>query len=408
MEIPMWIRETSYTFGYLMPKDIIRSYFRKKADDSPSLQTLGAAAISEVADFEIARDVRLRHIFGGWLGLFAIYSGALILIGFYVSSPVFTTIYTVGAILTYAILLGLIWQMYRTTQENLAVTRLFFIIHFLDKNEGKWPSSKFRWQVARRLEKIARNIEQIPLASKSLTSSVKQEAFKLSRSKAQAIRSLELWAIRPMASTREDLLRRLTADLDVIAKNRWYDLPEEEAGLIERPRWLYVLQIIGAILIIGGAISLTAFAAKLGPASSILTLVLLALAIGLLNSAGISTGVIDRYVQTGSKVMSSNKLHHLWRYWLVSDRSSSRTFSLASENTPSEAVTLCGKFPAPIGRTGRADLYSRACVPAPGAIDPGPRTSMDPGTYGGLVCVTAHIESCRYRWLQVANGSRLI
>jgi hypothetical protein len=204
----------------------------------------------------------------------------------------------------YVVVLGLFWWVYRSTQEYQAALRLFFTICFLEEKASEWPCSRFRWQVARRLEGVARRVEQIPLASRSLTPSVKQEAFRLSRSKAQAIRKLELWAIRPAAFTFTDLLQQLTSDLGVIVENRWYDLPEEEGFKTERPRWLYVLQISGGILIIGAAIFLTAFAAKIGPAASILTLILFAVAIGLLNSAGISTGVIDRYIQTGSKVMS--------------------------------------------------------------------------------------------------------
>jgi hypothetical protein len=304
MKIPLRMQRILWRFNVYLPKAFTESYMRNRVTASPSLQALGTNISSKVARFQIMLTVRLKRILLVYVVIYAAFAAVVITVRHTHQHSLFYIIYITGSILIYAIFLGLFWRLYRSSQENYAVVRLFFTICFLEENASKWPGSKFRWHVAHRLEGVARSIEQIPLASKSLTPRVKQEAFRLSRSKAHAVRKLELWAIRPMAFTFTDLVQQLTTYLSLLAENRWYDLPEEEVLETEHPRWLYVLQIGGAIVVIGGAITLTAFAAKVGPVAPVLTLILFALAIALLNSAGISTGVIDRYVQTGSKVMS--------------------------------------------------------------------------------------------------------
>ena len=52
-----------------------------------------------------------------------------------------------------------------------------------------------------------------------------------------------------------------------------------------------------------GAITIIAFASKLGPEASILATVLIALSVALLNISGLSTEIVGRYVQTGSDLM---------------------------------------------------------------------------------------------------------
>ena len=53
---------------------------------------------------------------------------------------------------------------------------------------------------------------------------------------------------------------------------------------IIRSRWIFILRIGSAAIIIGGAIFLLAFAAKAGPAVSIIGLILLGIALALLTA----------------------------------------------------------------------------------------------------------------------------
>jgi len=106
-----------------------------------------------------------------------------------------------------------------------------------------------------------------------------------------------------MAFTFTDLVHLLVLDLNLMVENRWYDLPEANGFKPQRPRWLFILTIGMAILIIGAAIFVVAFAAKTGPVASIIGLILAAIALALLNSAGVSTSLIDQYLQTGSKII---------------------------------------------------------------------------------------------------------
>lgn len=100
--------------------------------------------------------------------------------------------------------------------------------------------------------------------------------------------------MRPMAFTFTDLIHQLTLDLNLMIEGQWYNLPEASDVNIKRPRWLFALTISAAIIIIGAAIFLVAFAAKTSPAASIVGLILAAVSLALFNSIGIPVGLIDQ------------------------------------------------------------------------------------------------------------------
>jgi hypothetical protein len=292
---------------FLRRKRYIESYYKMRAEASPSLKVFEPTISSKIAKFYVSLFAAQRRIF---LILIVLLLGYIIIIHFAlrhrgVRFSTFTELDLIGIAIIYAIAGALFWMVLHPRQEGLAMARLFNIVYSLEKKPIQWPNSRFRWQIARRLEVIARKVERIPLTSRGLAPTVKSEALRMSRAKAQAIRQLELWAIRPMAFTFTDLVQRLTSDLCKMVDDRWYDLPEADDFRIERSKWFFALQIGGVVLIIGATIALAAFAAKLGSAASILVVILPALAVALLNNIGISTSVIDRYIQTGSKIVPS-------------------------------------------------------------------------------------------------------
>lgn len=275
-----------------------------EVETSPSLQALGPDIGLKVAK----SDAHLNHAFRRniviLLVAYIIYATIVVLsvqkhanfnwiFGFIIG----------GGVLVVALVLGLRWKAGRLTTEDSAILHLFFVIAVLENSAAYWSNSGFRWHIAKRIEQIARRIELIPLAAKSLAPDIEEETIKLGRAKAQAIRQLEFWTIRPMAFTFTDLIHQLTLDLSLMIEGRWHDLPEASGFKIERPRWLLVMIIGTAIIIIGGAIFLVAFAAKTSPAASIVGLILAGAALALLNNAGIPTGLIDQYLQTGSKIV---------------------------------------------------------------------------------------------------------
>jgi VIT1/CCC1 family predicted Fe2+/Mn2+ transporter len=87
-------------------------------------------------------------------------------------------------------------------------------------------------------------------------------------------------------------------------EGRWYDLPEGDGSRIRRSKWVVASMIAIALIVIGAAIFLVAFAAKTNPAASIIGLILAAISLALLNNAGIPIGIVDQYLQTGNKVIS--------------------------------------------------------------------------------------------------------
>ena len=305
MNIPLRTQRRLYNYYVYLPDSFTRRYFQAEAEASPSLRELGADVSAKVANADIALNRLIRRNLYIYFLAYVIYVGVIALVASRNLDPIALSISTViGAVIFVALIIGLRLRLIRSSAEYYAIIKLFFFVSFLERNAAEWSDSRFRWRVVERLERIARKVEQIPLASRSVAPDVKEETLRLSRSKAQAIRQLELWAIRPAGFIFTDLVHQLVLDLKLIAESRWYDLPEASDFKIIRSRWIFILRIGSAAIIIGGAIFLLAFAAKAGPAVSIIGLILLGIALALLNSAGISTTVIDQYLQTGSKVIS--------------------------------------------------------------------------------------------------------
>lgn len=307
MNIPLQIRRRLYRrFDVYLPNSFIRTYFQMEVETSQSLQALGPDIGLKVAN----SDARVNSVFRSnsiiIVTTYLIYA-AIALWGVWTQTDLnWVLSFTIaGGALLAAVFLLLRWRANRLTTEDLATVILFFTITILENNAASWPDSSFRWQIARRIERIARRVELIPLAAKSLAPDIKEETLRLGRAKAQAIRQLELWVIRPMAFTFTDLICQLTSDLNLMVEGRWHDLPEANGFKIERPKWVLALIIGAAVIVAGGAIFLVAFAAKTSPAASIIGLILAGAALALLNNVGISTGLIDQYLQTGSKIISS-------------------------------------------------------------------------------------------------------
>jgi hypothetical protein len=293
------------SFPFLRSKDQLRANYKERAAASPSLRVFEPTISSKITAFSVPLFAAQRRVF---LILIALFVAYILIISFTIglgNITRFYEFYLTGAAIIYVIFFALLWMVLRSRQEGLAMLYLFSTTCFLEANPTQWPNSKFRWRIARRLEAIARRIERIPLASRALALTVKSEALKMGRTKAQAIRQLELWAIRPMAFTFTDLVEQLTSDLCKMVDDRWYDLPEADDFGVKPSKWFYIVRLGGAVLIIGVTIVLITFATKLGSAASILAVILPALAVALLNSAGISTSVIDRYIQTGSRMTPS-------------------------------------------------------------------------------------------------------
>jgi hypothetical protein len=136
---------------------------------------------------------------------------------------------------------------------------------------------------------------------RAVARNIRGEAFEMSRRKAQAIRVLEMSAIAPDDSARSNLIEALTGALLNVVEGRWYNLPEAEYQRI-RSRWFAAAAIAGAILAIGGAAALVALASKIGSATALLAPLLVGVAIGLLNMAGLPLNLIERYAQAGQKI----------------------------------------------------------------------------------------------------------
>jgi hypothetical protein len=305
MNAPLRMQRWLYKrYNNYLPKSFIKSYIRIEAEASPSLSALQPDISIKVSDASIAINRTFRRYGLILLAVYLVYATLTVLGAARQVNPdaIFIFVIIGGAFMA-VLAFAFRWKVARSTAEYQVITRFFFAICFLERNAIRWQDSRFRWHVAKRMEYIARKVEQIPLASRSLAPNVRKEAFRLGMAKAQAIRQLELWAVRPMAFTFTDLAHQLVSDLNLMVENRWYDLPEANDFKVQRPRWFFILTIGAAVIIIGAAIFLVAYAAKTGPVASVIGLILVAIALALLNNVGISTSLIDQYLQTGSKVI---------------------------------------------------------------------------------------------------------
>jgi hypothetical protein len=194
-----------------------------------------------------------------------------------------------------------IWRAFRLLNEERAVLWLFFTIRHLEKTEN-WQTTRFRYGIARRVERTAKRVERIPLAFRDIAPSVRRDAMRLSKSKAQAMRQLEASIVMPSSLTRTGLVDRLKNGLCSIKDDRWYELPEAQPTEQVRSRWIPIVQVWAAVLIIGLAIFVPTLAGKVGFLySSLVAALLLSLGLALFNRAGLSTGYLSNIFRSDGK-----------------------------------------------------------------------------------------------------------
>jgi hypothetical protein len=63
----------------------------------------------------------------------------------------------------------------RRNRQQDAADQFFFAVSALARNKACWQDSKFRWKIAADVERIARNVERIPLALSGVAPSVRRE-----------------------------------------------------------------------------------------------------------------------------------------------------------------------------------------------------------------------------------------
>lgn len=201
--------------------------------------------------------------------------------------------------------LGIFVKVRRTVCEELAAQCLFIAIYELDHNDKNWNVSKFRWHIASRLEEIAKAIERLPFSIGKVGLIVRQKTWEVSRSKAAGIRQLEIEVICSSELTLDLTTGRLVTALTAVLEGRWYDLPDADYNRIV-PKWITYLQVLAVIVALGLAVTVTIFTGKLGgPAASLLTTIIITVAIGVLNFSGIIPfGAVERSAQLGTTLTS--------------------------------------------------------------------------------------------------------
>lgn len=278
----------------------IKSHYTEAVQGSSSFATIENdtrdEVIATINDYWIARMKKTKLFLLLFLPYyFGWYAAILITLNSYVM--------TIGILPILAALIVFTIKMSRSNREGDAADQLLHVITVLEHNPNRWRSSEFRWDIARRLELAAKGVERIPLGIKSVAPGIKQEMVESGRIKAQAIRELQLWAIRPDGPTvLRDLTGRLASDTIKIADGRWYELPEPEKFDHSSSRWTRIGAIIGSIVISTGGISVLVFSAKVGPASAFLAPLLFAAALALLSTSGIPSGIVERYAGMANKL----------------------------------------------------------------------------------------------------------
>ncbi len=298
---------TGYNGNLAMVSDkYIERYFRKAAVGCPSLSNLDKEVLDQVAKNEIKRIQAGRKVFSVVLIACVIYIIAYRqLLNVEAHSRYFIYFTLSGPIAILILEVGLLIPLYRRNYERFATRRLFNLVRSLEKNAPYWNDTQFRKLIALKIEYAARAIEGIPLASGRIAPEVRRELFATSKRKAQAIRTLELWAMKPGPFTFTDLVNRLTSDLSIIAKGEWYNLPDGQYKP-KVSRSIIVVEIGIAVLIIAGVVAIIEFASRLGAAAPILATILSAAALALLNRAGLPAEILERYTEAGSKLTSKD------------------------------------------------------------------------------------------------------
>lgn len=212
-----------------------------------------------------------------------------------------------GFIVAVLIFLGieraLLWRARHGYYMERSADLLFLVIRELERNSKYWGTVDYRRSHAADLEVVAKYLERIPFEMKGLASSTRRSLLKTSRAKAQAMRNLQLRAIKPQGFTCSDMVERLARDMCTILEGQWYDLPEEP---YERQisRWSVVLQFAIAFILFGVAVALVGFFSRLGPTASVVATACTAIALYILDKIGISAGITGRYARIGDEIIS--------------------------------------------------------------------------------------------------------
>jgi Ca2+/Na+ antiporter len=282
----------------LLSNSYIRHYYAKEVSEVPVLNGMEQTVIDALISNEIAKVHTFKVNVLVVIFIFAAY--------IYASWNLNVIAAGVGAILVIGTEVLILNMSRRRNRQQDAADQFFFAVSALARNEACWQDSKFRWAIAADVERIAHNVERIPLALSGVAPSVRRECLMMSGARAQALRELELLTIRPGPSAYTDLLKQLVAGLLIMSEGRWYDLPE--AQYERQVSWrVRAFQIGVAFIAFAGAITLLSFIPKLGVAASVSATALVAIAVAFANVAGMPIDRIEKYAQVGSDVVAPKK-----------------------------------------------------------------------------------------------------
>jgi hypothetical protein len=169
---------------------------------------------------------------------------------------------------------------------------MFRVIWEIESNPNFLADHALRGHIVMHLESCAKGLEKIPLAYRRIAPSARREALGMASRKAQAIRSLEVEVICSSKLEQPGLAKRMTEDMSSIALGRWFELSEVDCRR-KVSMWVLVSQLVGAVGIIAVIVSILSFASKIGPAASVTFPILGAIAVGLLNKAGIPMATLS-------------------------------------------------------------------------------------------------------------------
>ena len=281
------------TLQAFLSNGYIRSYYKKIAEDCPSLDTSTSAKIAEywISQADNARGFSVLVL--AYLITWAWAAGQS-------KIPYLGVIGPTGFVAIEIFFLVYVFYLH-TDREGLAASRLFEAVADLERNPSCWENPAFRSSIVGSLEKAAKEIERIPLTFRSAAPSVRRQAIVTAKTKAQAIRQLQLWALLPGPMTFTDLIHKLSIDLRTVSVGRWYDLPEVDQLERETSRWLIRIAITGSILLTGGGVVMIVFSQKITAAPVFATLLFTA-ALALLKSVGLTTEIIERSVETAKEI----------------------------------------------------------------------------------------------------------
>jgi hypothetical protein len=188
--------------------------------------------------------------------------------------------------------------------ESRATVAVFLVIRELELNADLWPCPDFRNHICTHLDAAARYVQAIPLRFRGLSPSVRQGLRAKGRRKAQAVRDLEFWAMQPGPFTFTDLVDRLAADLRMLARGRWYELPEAPYERRLPIGTTVLFGVLAALLAAGSVVTVSLFARTLGAAgSSVVSGALMTAAFWMLSNTGIQIPRTLSFVEAGTQML---------------------------------------------------------------------------------------------------------